>query len=97
MTWCSVAPFFRVRIQLPIEPTMPSRSTSTTKMKRPPTMICHHEASTPLRKNSAPLTRKAPMNGPMRVPRPPTAVQITPSIENTGPASRKETMPTQAA
>ena len=37
------------------------------------------------------------MNGPMRVPRPPTAVQITPSIENTGPASRKETIPTQAA
>ena len=37
------------------------------------------------------------MNGPISVPRPPTAVQITPSIENTGPASRKETIPTQAA
>ena len=42
---------------------MPSRNTSTTKMNRPPTMICHHEASTPLRKNSAPLTRKVPTNG----------------------------------
>ncbi len=37
------------------------------------------------------------MNGPISVPRPPTAVQITPSIENTGPASRKEMMPTHAA
>ena len=33
----------------------------------------------------------------MIVARPPTAVQITASIENTGPVSRNDTKPTQAA
>ena len=37
------------------------------------------------------------MNGPMTVARPPTAAQITPSIERMGPVSRCETMPIHAA
>src|SRR5262249_23520627 len=75
-------------------PTTPRGRNSVTAMNRAPSANSQTSGSAPVSQVSAPLTRKAPITGPTRVPRPPTATQITASIELAGENSLGLMMPT---
>ena len=75
-------------------PTMPLGRNSVTATNRPPSANSQNSGSTPVNQDLPALTRSAPMIGPTMVPRPPTAVQITTSIELAGSNSPGLMMPT---
>jgi hypothetical protein len=73
---------------------MPCGRNIVTSTKSRPRKNSQYSGKVTVKKLFAPLTRKAPMIGPMRVPRPPTAVQMATSIELAGDISEGLMMPT---
>src|SRR5690606_35840830 len=65
-------------------PTMPLGSRSVVATNRPPSTNSHMSGSAAVNQLLPAFTRSAPTMGPTIVPRPPTAVQITTSIELAG-------------
>src|SRR5215218_10236765 len=77
-----------------IEPTMPFGSKSVVSTNRPPNAKSQYSGSAPVNQLFAALTMTAPSAAPVSVPRPPTATQITASIEFAGENSEGLMMPT---
>ena len=73
---------------------MPFGRNSVTATNSPPSANSQYSGSAPVNQLFPALTESAPMIGPMMVPRPPTAVQITTSIELAGSNSPGLMMPT---
>ena len=65
-----------------------------TATNSPPSANSQNSGSAPVKQLLPALTSSAPMIGPTIVPRPPTAVQITTSIELAGSNSPGLMMPT---
>src|SRR5262249_53406936 len=65
-------------------PTMPLGRNSVTRMKSPPSAKSQSSGGGPVKMVLRRLPSPAPMMAPTRVPRPPTATQITASIELAG-------------
>src|SRR5690242_14453602 len=82
------------RRSLPASPNMPCGMNSVTRMNSRPSAYSHRSGKAPVNQLFRPLTEKAPMMGPSSVPRPPTAAQITISIEFPGDISDGLMMPT---
>ncbi len=73
---------------------MPRGSSSVTKMNRAPSANSHNSGSAPVKMVLPTFTSTAPRIAPTSVPRPPTATQITASIELAGENSPGLMMPT---
>src|SRR4051812_4554213 len=73
---------------------MPCGMNSVTRMKIRPSAYSHRSGKAAVNQLLSPLTVKAPMIGPSSEPRPPTAAQITISIELAGDISDGLMMPT---
>src|SRR3954469_23166822 len=80
--------------QLSHMPMMPLGRSKVTATNRPPSANSQNSGSTPVNQDLPALTSNAPMIGPTIVPRPPTAAQITTSIELDGSNSPGLMMPT---